>query len=359
MPVRKKEIVRVNRCGPIRHHPGKCRLWRNPGDKERGTRAMRSEVQTFEVRREPGKVTAWLRLARLQFYPGPLMAYSVGTASAWHTKGLFDPLVFVLGYACLFVVELTAVLTNEYYDYEGDNINENAGLFNGGSRMIADGFVSRTAVKRAILPVVLLLPILGYMLAGAADRSPAWSIALLLLAGAAMALGYTAPPARLSYRGMGEPTVGLSHSFYMVLCGHIFQGGAWTDPMPWLLSIPLFLATLAAITLAHVPDRAADSAVSKKTIASGPGVRAAGLTAMAAVAAASASGVALFHLGYMPGTAGALIYMTVPHGAVLLVAISRMMRRKEEIRELDTIMGMMLSFIIWFAAIPVLSILLR
>lgn len=129
----------------------------------------------------------------------------------------------------------------------------------------------------------------------------------------------------------GPLTVGLCHSFYMALCGHVFQGGAWTDPMPWLLSVPLFLATFAAITLAHIPDRTADSAVSKKTIASGLGVSTACLTAIAALAAATLSGIALFHLGYMPGTAGALIYMTVPHGAFLLIAISRTMRRKGEL----------------------------
>jgi 1,4-dihydroxy-2-naphthoate polyprenyltransferase len=64
-------------------------------------------------------------------------------------------------------------------------------------------------------------------------------ILLLILVGIILGLGYTAPPLKLSYRGLGELVVGFTHSFYLLLCGYAFQTGTMGNPMPWLLSIPL------------------------------------------------------------------------------------------------------------------------
>src|SRR5690606_7998198 len=81
-----------------------------------------------------------------------------------------------------------------------------------------------------------------------------------------LAMGYTNPPLKLSYRGMGELDVGLTHSFGVILCGYIFQNGLPGDAFPWLLSVPLFLSIIPSILLAGFPDYNADLAAGKRTI---------------------------------------------------------------------------------------------
>src|SRR5690606_28173757 len=83
----------------------------------------------------------------------------------------------------------------------------------------------------------------------------------------ALAVGYTLPPLKLSYRGFAAIDVGFTHSFGVIVCGFIFQGGLWNHPLPWLLSIPLFFSILPSIILAGMPDMEADKSVGKKTVA--------------------------------------------------------------------------------------------
>ena len=49
---------------------------------------------------------------------------------------MFNLGVFLLGYLIIFLIELATVLTNEYYDYQTDKVNLNAGFFTGGSRVV-------------------------------------------------------------------------------------------------------------------------------------------------------------------------------------------------------------------------------
>ena len=94
--------------------------------------------------------SAWLKLARLQFYPQSLISYSIGVVIAYRATGGFDPAVFLIGFTCVFLIELGTVFCNEYFDYETDRTNLNASLFSGGSRMLATGRIHPRQVKAAI-----------------------------------------------------------------------------------------------------------------------------------------------------------------------------------------------------------------
>ena len=63
------------------------------------------------------KLSSWLRIMRLQFYPMTFIAYSLGAAMA-ADKGLsFSLYLYLLGYAYLFLLELCTILANELHDY--------------------------------------------------------------------------------------------------------------------------------------------------------------------------------------------------------------------------------------------------
>ncbi|MGZ6291153.1 MAG: UbiA family prenyltransferase, partial [Syntrophales bacterium] len=121
--------------------------------------------------------------------------------------------------------------------------------------------------RNGILIILATIPVFAFLLLRISAGVSQSAIAILLFFGLLFGLGYTVPPLKFCYRGVGELVVAATHSLYVILCGFVFQGGLWKDPLPWLLSIPLFFAVLAGNTLAGIPDRQADLAVMKKSIA--------------------------------------------------------------------------------------------
>jgi 4-hydroxybenzoate polyprenyltransferase len=285
------------------------------------------------------------------------VAYSLGAVAASSTSQKFDPRVYALGYLALFFIELSTILTNEYYDYATDRLNKNASPFTGGTRMLVEGKLRFHEVKTGILAALVLVAGFGFMLMRAITDVSPYTIFLLLLIGIFLGLEYTAPPFKLSYRGLGELTVGLTHSPYVILCGYIFQGGSWQSPLPWLLCIPLFFATLGAITLAGIPDRLADKEVSKKVLAVIFGPRGAVILSSFFVCVAAASGVLLWYFGIFDGTPGGTILIAIPHGLILLFALFKLTQSRNYDRRIDGIMTLSLSYIIWFGIIPLLAFL--
>lgn len=300
----------------------------------------------------------WVKVARLHFYPMAFIAYSMGAASTLSASSKFSLPVYALGYVLLFLIEFCTVLANEYYDYETDRINQNFSMFTGGTRVLVEGRLGFRDIKIAITGALCLIAVLGLLLVTVdRDVSPLL-ITVMLLIGLFFGFGYTVPPLKFSYRGLGEIVVGGTHSFYLVLCGYVFQGGAWEHALPWLLSIPLFFAVLGAITLADLPDRPADLATSKRTVAVIFGPKAATVLASCCIAVAALSALPIFHStlnSRRMWAAGSII--VVLHACALLRALIGLLRSGAYDRRIDNVMHLALSYIIWFGVIPLVSFL--
>lgn len=304
------------------------------------------------------KLIAWLRIMRLQFYPMTLIAYGLGTAIAASKGPTFSLGLFVLGYLYLFLLELCTILANELFDLPTDRINKNASLFTGGSRVLVEERLAPAEVKNALAIGLVLVAGLGLWLMMACNPPSRIGVTLLLTGGILMGLGYTVPPVKFCHRGLGELVVGITHSPYVILCGYVFQAGSWTDPIPWLSSVPLFFAVLGAITLAGIPDHQADKTVSKKTWSVILGQRPAALLSGLLATLAAISGIALWRLTFPHETLGLLMIVAVGHWMILITAISRTVRSAGYDGRIDVVMQLALSYIIWFGAIP-LTIYLR
>ena len=249
------------------------------------------------------------------------IAYSLGAAVVLIHSRKINLGVFGLGYAVLFFVELATILTNEYYDYPSDRLNKNFSPFNGGSRVLVDNTLSFKELKTGLLVVFgLILFFCGLLLRISSGRS-AWLSGLLVLGGLILGIGYTAPPLKISYRGWGELDVGFTHSFYLVLCGYAFQTGTIENPLPWLVSIPLFFSILAANTLAGIPDYRADFAVSKRSFPVILGPRKATILAAGFVFLAALSGIFFWYYRIIDAASSGLILIVAPHGLILLLAL--------------------------------------
>jgi 4-hydroxybenzoate polyprenyltransferase len=285
------------------------------------------------------------------------VAYSLGAVAASGSPKKLNLEVYGVGYLVLFFIELSTILVNEYYDYGTDRLNKNAGPFTGGTRVLVEGKLGFAEVRAGIWASLILAVGFGFLLIRIDEQVSSFSIFLLILLGLFLGLGYTAPPLKFSYRGLGEITVALTHSPYVILCGYIFQQGSWTDSLPWILSIPLFFATLAAIILAGIPDRLADKEVSKKVIAVLWGPRKALFLAAFFACLASLSGFLLWHFQIIRGSSSRIILAAVPHGIMLLIALFKFIRSGNLDRRIDGIMFLALSYIIWFGLIPLISFL--
>lgn len=303
------------------------------------------------------KLGPWLKIMRLQFYPMSFVAYSLGAAIAG-AKGLgFTSNTYLLGYAYLFLLELCAVLSNELWDLPTDRINRNASPFNGGSRVLVEGRLTPEEVRAFLRRVLCLLVGSGIWLLFVCDASSRTRVIVVLIAGAFMGLGYTAPPLKFCYRGLGELVVGLTHAPYVTLCGFVFQSGSWADPSPWIMSAPLFFAVLSAITLAGVPDQHADKRAFKKTLSVVFGEQTACLLAVVFATLAVVIGTLVWRFQVIRGSGGLLVVIATPHWALLLIAIFVLVKSGSYDRRIDGIMQIALSYILWFGMIPLVTFL--
>ncbi len=303
-----------------------------------------------QAQRLSDKAANWMRAIRFQFYPMTWIAYTVGTLAAV-LAGKLDWSTYWLGYGFLFFLELATVLSNDLFDYPSDRVNRNPGPFSGGSRVLVENRLGFTEVRTGIgLSLGLALAALGILL----STAPTGRLDLLAAAGllALLALGYTVPPLKLSWRGLGEIDVALTHSFGVLLFGFLSQGGSWSNPLPWILGLPLFLSVLPAIILAGVPDLEADRAAGKRTLPVLMGV--AGASRLAQFTAVLAAVAAVLLVG-APASAGALEGLSIPvlpHAALLCWLLFDYGRRGYPNGRIDGLLVAALTYIAWFGLVP-------
>jgi 1,4-dihydroxy-2-naphthoate polyprenyltransferase len=306
-----------------------------------------------------GCVAAWVRLLRFQFYPLSLVTYLSGALVAVPSDGRLRATAFAWGYGVVLLLQMVTVVANELFDREPDARNERFGFFNGGSRIIQRGELSVNAVRRALLGLTALLAVLGLSGGLLLGARPGLTLALVGV-GAVLGYGYTVPPLRLCYRGLGELTVATTYSYYLFVFGYVVQRGAPPDLVqttPYCL--PLLLAILPAIVTANVPDAPSDAPFGKRTWPVLMGARNALLAALGLAAAAYGAWLWLWwdRLSH-PVAALATAAMAIH---LLFHAVSTWWRWKTVVHGFATgpLVISALAYVVWFALTPLLLLLGR
>jgi 1,4-dihydroxy-2-naphthoate octaprenyltransferase len=302
------------------------------------------------------KGLSWLKISRLHFYPLPLIVYSLGAVAVYSMYRKFNLGIYVLGYVFIFLVELCSVLTNEYFDFKTDSQNKNPGPFNGGSRVLVEGRLEFREVRAAIVILLILIFGTGYVLLKISSEARPLLMISLLSIGLFLGLGYTYPPLKFSYRGIGEIVVAVTFSPYLILCGYTFQSGVWRDTFPWLISLPLLCAIFSAITLSGVPDIQADRAAQKRTLAVIFGQRTAIILCVISTSAAALAWIALYYFKILRGWSGVSMLFVLIHASFLLTVLLKLIRSDHFDRKVNKEMVLTLSYMIWFGLIPFLSL---
>lgn len=313
----------------------------------------------FSLRRGPAsaagriatKLLAWLKALRLQFYPMSWMAYSIGALGATASTGSWNAWLYWLGYAYLFCVEAATVFTNERFDYESDRRNTHHGAFTGGSRVLVNGELSFRELHGGIAVAIAAALMCGGLILDSVEAATLPVVTVMAL-GLALGLGYTAPPLKLAWRGLGEVNVAFTHSFAVILAGYLLQGGAAHGSFPWLMGAPLFLAVLPAIILSGVPDEEADSQAGKETLVVRLGRGRAMLLSVLCAAAAALVGGALRNVPAVRGCFDGMLPLVLPHALLVGILIWFQSQPHQRAGRIDGLMLASLSYILWFVVIP-------
>ena len=343
--------ARVEAFGPVVNSTSAQRSRWLDQSRAIGSRLIHGALSPAQRRRQ--RLLAWLAALRLQFYPMTWIAYTVGAlAASAGTPIAMTP--YLLGYLTLFLLEAATVFLNDWFDFDSDRRNRNAGLFTGGSRVLVDGRLDRTAMRTGIgLSIVGAASALTALLA-AAPAGSANVIAALYAIFAILAMAYTVPPLKLSHRAFGELDVALTHSAGAIMAGYLAQGGSWRDSAPWLLALPLGVAVLPSILLAGCPDRDADEAAAKRTLVVKLGKKRAVRLAMAATVAAPTIAAML---ALARGDMGALLGWSAAGGTVHALWLFRRMHRLtvgNMPERIDSVIVLALTFILWFCVPPLI-----
>jgi 1,4-dihydroxy-2-naphthoate octaprenyltransferase len=94
------------------------------------------------------------------------------------------------------------------------------------------------------------------------------SPALLVIGvvGFIVSLGYTAPPLKFVYRGLGEIAVAVGFGPLMLLGAYVVQTGGALAWEPFVASIPVALLVALILYVNEIPDRRSDARAGKRTL---------------------------------------------------------------------------------------------
>lgn len=308
----------------------------------------------FERTRQE-KFQLWIKALRLQFYPKTFIAYTLGACALGLHGGGFSWPIFLMGYGVVFATEAATVLSNEYFDAETDKLNQHFTSMSGGSRVLVDGLIGpRQLLTGMMVAIVAALALFGGLLG--ISPSPFHDVAVLLGVSMALSLGYTVPPFKLAYRTLGELDVATVNSLLAILWGYVLQGGGIHDPLPWMMSLPLALASLPSIILAGVPDREADAAVGKKTIAVRLGVNGAVTLAIVLTAVSALVGAAYLVMPQTRSLYVGLCLLALPNAVMLMRHLLSYRSKTEKPVLINPLIGMSLMYSVWFSLLPLLSV---
>ena len=205
-----------------------------------------------------------LRSTRLPFLSATIVPVVLGIAIA-AAHGAFDlwsAILTVIGAAC---IQLGLNVANDVFDASlgADDANVTPTKFSGGSRVIQYGLVSFRQMAALSFAFYAAGGAIGLVLL-AMRGSPA--LLAIGVAGLVVSLAYTAPPAKLVYRGLGEVAVAVGFGPLMLLGAYVVQTQGAITLEPIVVSVPVGLLVALILYVNEIPDRRGDVRAGKRTL---------------------------------------------------------------------------------------------
>lgn len=203
-------------------------------------------------------MNAWLAAVRPKTLGASLCPVTMGAALAWN-DGAFAwlPVLAALAGACL--LQIASNFANDLYDALR---GADGATRIGPPRAVASGLVTPRAMRRALALVLALAAVPAAFLAWHAG----WAFAAIGIAGAICAVGYTAPPMSLAYRGLGDLFVFIFFGPLAVAGTRAACDGDWTAASA-VCGIAPGAIGVALLATNNLRDRIGDAASGKRTLA--------------------------------------------------------------------------------------------
>ena len=209
--------------------------------------------------RTVSKREAWIRATRPRVFTAAYVPMGVAFAAAVR-DGVFQVIPFVLALIGVMLLQTAANLVNEYYDFKrGADELKVAGQ---GMAIKHFGLTPREVGIGALLTLIGGC-LIGLFLVTHSGPALLW----IGMAGALVAVTYTAGPFPLAYNGLGELAAGVFMGPLIVVGAYYVMSRGQVAPDLWLISLPVALMVAAILHANNLRDLEADRAVNKRTLA--------------------------------------------------------------------------------------------
>lgn len=204
-----------------------------------------------------------LILGRFHFLFGGFLLFTLGALTAVSMGATADTMRFVLGYIVFFPAHLSVSYSNDLYDINADSFNKPS-PFSGGSGVLGRRPELRGAAFVTAISLIAVSIGMSVVFTFLYDMGPIYP--LYVIFGSLLGWFYTAPPLRLSYRGLGEVSTAVAVGILVPLTGYWSMMGR-PDPGPLPLAPSMMLYGGAFILNVQVPDVEADLLGMKRSLA--------------------------------------------------------------------------------------------
>ena len=226
----------------------------------------------------PSAWALFVNAVRLPFLTATLVPVLVGAAIAAFdfrqgtVAGEFDWLLFAFTLVGVAFFHLGTNTANDYFDHRSgaDEANFTPTPFSGGSRVIQRGLMDaktmgRYAATFYTIGILIGLSLVYLIWQRSGNLQTALNILWLGIAGFLLGVLYTAPPARLSHRGIGELSVAVGFGPLIVMGAYFVQVQAFSTTA-LLASLPIGFLIAAVLYINEFPDKDGDARVGKRTL---------------------------------------------------------------------------------------------
>ncbi len=205
-----------------------------------------------------------LRTTRLPFLSATIVPVLLGILIAAR-HGAFDLLAAVLTVIGASFVQLGLNVANDVFDTAqgADDANVTPTKYSGGSRVIQYGLVSFRQMASLATIFYVAAGVIGLLLL-VLRGSP--ELLVIGVVGIIVSLGYTAPPLKFVYRGLGEIAVAIGFGPLMLLGAYVVQTRGVLTWEPVVASLPVALLVALILYVNEIPDRRGDARAGKRTL---------------------------------------------------------------------------------------------